>query len=59
MIRFDPRQTGKVWHKLIDVLFIAVVASVCGFNEWEEMEVWAKKKEEWLRKYLELPNGIF
>jgi predicted transposase YbfD/YdcC len=58
MIIFDPRQTGKVWHKLIDVLFIAVVASVCGFNEWEEIEVWAKKKEEWLRKYLELPNGI-
>jgi predicted transposase YbfD/YdcC len=58
MIIFDPRQTGKVWHKLIDVLFIAVVASVCGCNEWEEMAIWAKLKEPWLRKYLELPNGI-
>ncbi|WP_094550354.1 transposase family protein [Petroclostridium xylanilyticum] len=36
MIIFDPRQEGKVWHKLVDILFIAVVAVVYGFNEWEE-----------------------
>lgn len=58
MIIYDPRQEGKVWHKLIDVLFIAVTATVCGFNEWEDMEIWASEKEEWLRKYLELPHGI-
>ena len=58
MIIFDPRQDGKVWHKLIDILFIAVVATVCGYDDWEEMAAWAKHKEEWLRKYLELPNGI-
>lgn len=58
MIIYDPREYGKVWHKLIDVLFIGVVATVCGFNEWEDMEIWAKEKEEWLRNYLELPHGI-
>jgi predicted transposase YbfD/YdcC len=58
MIIYDPREDGKVWHKLIDVLFIGIVATLCNFNEWEEMEIWALKKEEWLKKYIELPNGI-
>lgn len=58
MIIYDPREEGKVWHKLIDVLFIGITATLCGFNEWEEMEIWAKEREEWLRKYIELPNGI-
>lgn len=58
MIIYDPRENGKVWHKLIDVLFIGVIATLCGFDEWEDMEIWAIKREEWLRKYLELPNGI-
>lgn len=58
MIIYDPREDGKVWHKLIDVLFIGIVATLCGFNEWEDMEIWAIKREEWLRKYIELPNGI-
>jgi len=58
MIIYDPREDGKVWHKLIDVLFIGVIATLCGFNEWEDMEIWAIKREEWLKKYVELPNGI-
>lgn len=57
-IIFDSRQEGKVRHKLIDVLFIAVAATICGCDEWEEIEEWAIAKEEWLRQYLELPNGI-
>lgn len=58
MIIFDPRQDGKVHHKLIDILFIAITATLCGFSEWDDMETWAEHKEPWLRKYLELPNGI-
>lgn len=58
MIIFDPRQDGKVWHKLIDVLFIGVAATICGFDDWEEIEVWAKYKKDWLEQYIELPNGI-
>lgn len=58
MIIFDPRQDGKVHHKLIDILFIAITATLCGFSGWDDMETWAEHKEPWLRKYLELPNGI-
>lgn len=58
MVIYDRRQEGKVWHKLIDVLFIAVMATICNCDDWLEIELWAKAREEWLRKYLELPNGI-
>ena len=58
MIIFDPREYGKVRHKLIDVLFIAVAASLCGCNDWIGMEIWTLERENWLRKYLELPNGV-
>jgi predicted transposase YbfD/YdcC len=54
----DARQAGKVWHKLIDVLFIAVSATIANCDDWEEIALWASKNEEWLRKYLELPYGI-
>jgi predicted transposase YbfD/YdcC len=54
----DKRQEGKVWHKLIDILFIAISAVISGCNEWSEIHTWAGYNENWLRKYLELPNGI-
>lgn len=55
---YDPRQDEKIKHKLVDVLFIVVTATICNCNEWLEIEIWAREREEWLRKYLELPNGI-
>lgn len=55
----DPRRDQKKSkHKLIDVIVIAVCASLCGIDEFEGMAVWAKAKETWLRQFLELPNGI-
>lgn len=55
---YDPRQDEKVKHKLMDVLFIVVTATISNCSEWQEIEIWAKEREEWLRKYIELPNGI-
>jgi predicted transposase YbfD/YdcC len=54
----DLRQQGKVLHKLIDVLFIAVAAFIAGADDWEIVILFAQQREEWLRKFLELPNGI-
>ncbi len=55
---YDPRQDEKVKHKLIDVIFIVVCGTICSCNDWEEIEIWARAREDWLRSYLELPNGI-
>lgn len=55
---YDTRQEGKVRHKLIDIIFIAIAATICSCDDWEDVEAWAIEREDWLRKYLELPNGI-
>lgn len=54
----DSRQYEKVKHKLMDIIFIVVCATICNCNEWQEMEIWARAKEDWLSKFLDLPNGI-
>lgn len=54
----DLRQQGKVIHKLIDVLFIAVAAFIAGSDDWEMVILFAQSRIDWFKKYLELPNGI-
>ena len=54
----DHRQQGKVQHPLISVFFIAVAAAVASCDDWEDAVCWAQEKEEWLRKFIDLPFGI-
>jgi len=54
----DKRQERKVMHKLIDILFIAVAGTITNAADWDEIEIFAQEREEWFRKYLELPYGI-
>ena len=54
----DPRLDRTKLHLLIDILVIAICAVVCGAEDWVEVEAFGKAKEKWLKKYLELPNGI-
>jgi hypothetical protein len=35
------REEGKVLHELIDVLFIAISAVICGCNDWKKIYVWS------------------
>ena len=54
----DPRNSSLCRHKLIDILGIAILAVICGANEWTEIEEYGNSKIEFLEKYFELPNGI-
>ncbi len=54
----DPRVLGRCDHKLLDILMIAVCAVIAGAESWVEVETFGQAKESWLRKFLELPNGI-
>lgn len=54
----DPRTDRTKKHLLIDILFIAVCTMICGGEGFTDMEEFGEAKEEWLRKYLELPFGI-
>jgi len=54
----DPRRDRNKRHTLIDILVVTIVGVLCGAEGWEEIELYGREKEAWLRKYLELPHGI-
>ena len=54
----DPRCAGKVEHRLVDVLVIAVCAVVAEAETFEDIALYGRCKEAWLRGFLELPGGI-
>jgi len=54
----DPRvERGKV-HLLLDILVIALCAGICGADTGVEMAAYGRAKEEGLKRFLLLPNGI-
>ena len=54
----DTRYQPNVRHKMDDIILITLFAVLAKCNEWTEIEAFAKKKEKWLRNFLELPHGI-
>ena len=54
----DPRVARTRLHSLADVIVIAILGTICGAEYWEDLPRFGNAKLEWLKKYLELPNGI-
>ena len=54
----DPRIDRTKRHKLIDILVIAICATICGAETWEDFELFGHAKLDWFKTFLELPNGI-
>lgn len=54
----DPRLDRQKRHRLIDIIAIAVCATIAGADGWVAIALYGKSKEDWLRTFLELPNGI-
>lgn len=54
----DPRIERTRRHNFIDILIVAVCAVICGAESWTDIEDYGHSKEEWLRQFLELPNGV-
>ena len=54
----DPRIESRCEHLLIDVLVITICAVLCGAQSCTDFEDFGHSKESWLRRNLELPNGI-
>ncbi len=54
----DPRVKRTRKHKLIDILIITIAAVLSGCDDWNEIELYGNSKEEWLKAFLELPEGI-
>ena len=54
----DPRTGNAKRHELLDIIVIALCAVICGADNSVEIEEFGKAREEWFRRFLELPNGI-
>lgn len=55
----DPRrQCNNLRHRLVDILVIAFCAVLGGCDDFVEIEQFARAKESFFRRFLELPSGI-
>src|SRR5947208_13131660 len=55
----DPRvETANKLRKLTDILVIATCAVIAGADGWEDIAEYGRSKEDFFRRFLELPNGV-
>ena len=58
----DPRRETRnklhELHKLQDILMTVLCAVLSGVENWVGMADFAEEQEDWLRGFLDLPNGI-
>ena len=54
----DPRQEGKCFHQLCDILMIVLCGYLADCEGFEEIYDYACDKEDILREFLQLPCGI-
>ena len=54
----DPRVERTRDHALLDLIIIAIAASICGADSWVAVEEFGRAKRPWLETILTLPNGI-
>lgn len=54
----DPRRNKCKKHLLLDIISIAILAVISGADNFVEIEEFGTAKEEWLKTFLPLSNGI-
>jgi predicted transposase YbfD/YdcC len=54
----DPRMDRTRRHKLIDILVIGLCSLLTVGENFTDMELFGRTRLEWLKTFLELPNGI-
>lgn len=53
----DPRR-GKVTYPLINIVAIALCATIAGADDFVAIADWARQKRDWLAQFLGLSSGI-
>jgi predicted transposase YbfD/YdcC len=54
----DPRKERTRLHSLKDILVLSLCAIICGADGFVAIEEFGIRKKEWLKTFLDLPNGI-
>jgi predicted transposase YbfD/YdcC len=54
----DPRVDRNKKHLLLDIIILTLCAVISGAEGWESIEQFGEEKQNWLRKWIPLENGI-
>jgi hypothetical protein len=49
----DPRVEGRCRHLLSDIVVISLLAVLSGAEDFPDIEEFGKRREDWLREFLE------
>jgi len=52
----DPRCVSRTPYRLLDLVFIAVAATIAGADDFHQIETFARKRRAWLDKFCQLPK---
>ena len=53
----DPRKGANCRHSIQEILFLAIVAVLCGAETWQAIDIFGQSKITWLRKYFSYRSG--
>jgi hypothetical protein len=54
----DPRQASKVLYPLAEILLLLLCATICGADDFVEIELWGEEHLAFLRRFLPFVRGI-
>jgi predicted transposase YbfD/YdcC len=55
----DPREPSLSFrHSLTSILFMALIAVICGSSDWEQVIVACEGMKDWLAKYVDMSAGV-
>lgn len=58
IVKEPRRESGNYRHKLMDIIIIGLCTVMSMGEDFVDMEDFGREREEWLKGFLELPNGI-
>ena len=54
----DGRTDINIQYELLDIVFLTLVAILCGAEGWKDIQRFGESKLDWLRKYRAFKQGI-
>jgi predicted transposase YbfD/YdcC len=54
----DPRVNRGRNHDLVELIFLALTATLCGAQGWVDVERFARSKRSWFRRFIRLEHGV-
>jgi predicted transposase YbfD/YdcC len=54
----DTRVRRRCRHRFLDIIVVAICAVIANCDDWQEIELFARARLDWFRRFLPLPGGV-